>query len=346
MPTTDHFPWREMLVFGWDADETGPATTINDHAKVLIQELRVGGVILMGRNVAGLTPAQVLALTSALQALAAQAGLPPLLIATDQEGGRVSRFGPPHFAVYPPAWEIGASQGETNAYDNYAALGREMKNVGVNWILAPVLDVNNNPKNPVIGNRSFGADPALVARMGAAAVRGLQDGAGVLACGKHFPGHGDTDIDSHLALPRIPHDRARLDSVELAPFKAAIEAGIGSIMTSHILFTAVDPALPATLSPAILQGILRQDLSYDGLIVTDDLDMKGVAATWGAPEAAVLAAVAGADMLLCCHVLETQRKIAAALDEAVDSGRIDEERVRSAKNRIHVAKARVFDFPS
>jgi beta-N-acetylhexosaminidase len=170
-------------------------------------------------------------------------------------------------------------------------------------------------------------------------VAGFQDDARILACGKHFPGHGDTDTDSHFALPTIRRPRATLDAVELVPFRAAIDAGVAAIMTAHILFPALDPALPATLSPAILTGLLRQELGFNGLIITDDLEMKGVAAQWGAPEAAVLAIIAGADLLLCCHEWETQRAIHAALLDALDTGRLTETRIDQSLARIAAAKA-------
>ena len=162
----------------------------------------------------------------------------------------------------------------------------------------------------------------------------------MIACGKHFPGHGDTDVDSHLALPIVDHDRARLDAVELAPFKAAIAAGIGSILTAHIRFNRIDPGLPATLSPAILTGILRQDLGYEGLITTDCLEMRGITDHWGAGEAAVLAVEAGADLLLACHTLKTQVAMRDALVDAATSGRISGERINESVTRVLNAKTR------
>ncbi len=329
----------QMLAVGWSADESGAATQINDHAHALIEELRAGTVVLFSRNGDGLTRDQVLELTESLQKLARSAGLPPLFICTDQEGGRVARFGPPHFRKYPSAKSIGDSGDQAAAFDIAQTIGREMREIGVNWVLAPVLDVNNNPNNPVIGDRSFGNKPFLVSSMGAAAVRGFQDGAHILACGKHFPGHGDTDIDSHHALPRVPHSREHLDSVELAPFRATIDAGIGSIMTSHILFPALDNELPSSLSPRVLTRLLRHELGFRGLIVTDDLDMNGVAAKWGAPEAAVLAAIAGADILMCCHELSTQRKVQKALLDAAESGRLTAQRITESVERVRTAKA-------
>lgn len=328
----------QMLLFGWQGATPGESQSVNSQAAALVEDLRVGGVILMGRNI---SPPETLRQTlGELQQRASGHGLPPLFVATDQEGGRVSRLGPPHYRREPTAWEIGKTGDPQRARDSAAAIGRELQSVGINWDFAPVLDVNNNPRNPIIGDRSYGDDPDRVAEMGAAAVRGFQEDAGILACGKHFPGHGDTDTDSHLALPRIPHDRARLDAVELKPFRAAMDAGLAAIMTTHILFPALDAALPATLSPAILTGLLRREIGFDGLIITDCLEMKGVADGWGSAEAAVLAAVAGADVLLCCHTWETQREIRDALVNAVHSGRLSEARVDESLARIRAAKER------
>ena len=318
----------QMLLFGWQTDT---------QAAALIDDIHVGGVVLMGRNIQ--PPGQMKATISKLQNRAKAEGLPPLFIAVDQEGGRVQRLGPPHYVKRPTAREIGQSSPEL-ARAAAREIGAELRELGFNFDFAPVLDVDSNPQNPVIGDRSYGIDPEKVAASGVAAMRGFQEDAGVLACGKHFPGHGDTDTDSHFALPRITHDLAHLKAVELVPFRAAIVAGIAAIMTSHILFPALDPTLPATLSPAILTGLLRQKLGFSGLIITDDLEMKGVAAGWGAAEAAVLAVEAGADILLCCHEWETQKAIQAALLEAVVNGRIAEGRLDESLARIAAAKAR------
>ena len=318
----------QMLLFGWQTDS---------QAAALIDDIHVGGVVLMGRNIQ--PPGQMKATIADLQNRVKAEGLPPLFVAVDQEGGRVQRLGPPHYVKRPTAREIGQSSPEL-ARAAAREIGAELRELGFNFDFAPVLDVDSNPQNPVIGDRSYGIDPEKVAALGVAAMRGFQEDAGVLACGKHFPGHGDTDTDSHFALPRITHDLAHLKAVELVPFRAAIVAGIAAIMTSHILFPALDPTLPATLSPAILTGLLRQKLGFSGLIITDDLEMKGVAAGWGAAEAAVLAVEAGADILLCCHEWETQKAIQAALLEAVVNGRIAEGRLDESLARIAAAKAR------
>ena len=334
---TLHQKIGQMLLFGWSGETPDQCRTVNAHAAALVDEFAVSGVVLMGRNVG--PPAQTRGTIAELQARAKAKGLPPLFVAVDQEGGRVQRLGPPHYPDHPAARSVGYRRDPAQARAAARRIGEELRALGFNWNFAPVLDVNNNPQNPVIGDRAYGDDPALVAAMGAAAVRGFQEDAGILACGKHFPGHGDTDTDSHHALPRIGHDRARLDAVELVPFRAALGVGLAAVMTSHILFPALDPALPATLSPAILTGLLREELGFEGLIITDDLEMKGVADGWGAAEAAVLAVQAGADILLCCHTWETQREIRQALVAAVETRRLPESRVVVAVSRITQAKA-------
>ena len=327
---TLHQKIGQMLLLGWMNDA---------QAEALVTEFAAGGVILMGRNIG--TPAETSAQIARLQALAQQHGLSPLFVAVDQEGGRVQRLGPPRYAARPSQREIGASLDPLPAARRAAhSIGSELKTLGFNWDFAPVLDVDSSPQNPVIGDRSYSPHPDTVAALGVAAIAGFQGDAGILACGKHFPGHGDTETDSHFALPTIRRSRAALDAVELIPFRAAIDAGLAAIMTAHILFPALDSRLPATLSPTILTGLLREELGFNGLLITDDLEMRGVAEKWGAPEAAVLAVLAGADILLCCHEWETQRAIHAALLSAVQTGRLTEDRLDRSLARIAAAKAK------
>ena len=335
---TLHQKIGQMLLFGWSGDTPESSHTVNVHAAALVDEFDVGGIVLMGRNVG--PPEQTRGTIAELQARAKAQDLPPLFVAVDQEGGRVQRLGPPHYPAYPAARVVGDTGDPEQARTAARRIGEGLRGMGFNWDFAPVLDVNNNPKNPVISDRSYGSNPAQVAAMGVAAVRGFQDDAGILACGKHFPGHGDTETDSHHGLPRIGHDLAQLEAVELVPFRAALEAGLAAVMTSHILFPALDAHLPATLSPTILTGLLRGGLGFEGLVITDDLEMKGVAGGWGAAEASVLAVLAGADILLCCHTRETQREIRRALIEAVETGRLSEARVDESVARIAEAKAR------
>lgn len=236
----------------------------------------------------------------------------------------------------------GPGDGERLTYDAYLATGRQLRALGLNFNLAPVLDVNNNPLNPVIGVRSFGEDPHLVARLGQAAVRGLRD-AGVGSCGKHFPGHGDTAVDSHVDLPIIPWDRERLERVELVPFRAAVAAGVDSVMTAHITFRALDPrpGVPATLSAAVLRGLLRGGLGFGGVIVTDAIEMKAVSDRWGAPEAAVLALQAGADVVLVGRRPDIARRVYVAVLKAARDGCLDPAEFDASVGRVLALKARL-----
>jgi beta-N-acetylhexosaminidase len=216
---------------------------------------------------------------------------------------------------------------------------RELRAVGIQLNLAPVLDVNNNPANPVIGLRSFGEDPRLVARLGVAAVRAMQ-ASGVLAGIKHFPGHGDTSVDSHLSLPTVTHSRAHMDAVELPPFQAAIRAGAGAVLTSHIVYPALDPQWPATLSPAVVR-FLREDLGFTGLVVTDSMAMQAITDLLPPGEAAVRAVLAGADIILACGAVEAQREALEAVKRAAADGRIPADRIAASVERIAEAKRRL-----
>ena len=287
----------------------------------LVENFQVGGVIFgRGDLMAQATRANDLQ----------QRAPRPLLISQDMEWGPGMRLS--QASTFPPAMAIGATRNPEYAYLAGYATAREARTLGAHQVYAPVADVNNNPENPVINIRSFGAQPDLVAQMAADAVRGLQIG-GAIATVKHFPGHGDTDTDSHLDLPIIPFDRARLDTLELIPFRAAIQAGVESVMTAHLAFPALEPdsTVPGTLSPAITTGLLRDDLGYDGLIVTDALDMQGVTKHFGAGETAVRVLEAGADMLLMSEDPYVARK---AILDAIASGRLTEARIDQSVRRI------------
>lgn len=337
----------QMLCLGWGGPDS--LLELNAQARACLEEMHCGGLILMGRNVQQQTrplppmePERIRAMLEEAQKLARV----PLLVATDQEGGRVARFGSAPFTPMPSALEFGLRGDTALARDAAQATAQELAAVGVNWNFAPVADVNSNPDNPVIGNRSFGATPEQVAPLVQAQVAGYQNG-GVLPCVKHFPGHGDTALDSHYDLPVLNHTLDVMEERELVPFRAAIVAHVPTVMTAHILFPAVDDSgLPATMSRAILTGLLREQMGFDGLIVTDCLEMKAVANGWGTARAAVLAAIAGADMLLVCHTLERQRETFHALREAVQTGELSRERVADAVGRVLAAKARLpQDFP-
>lgn len=289
----------------------------------------LASVGLFGRNIT--SPGQLAALTAQLRAEHED-----VLVAIDEEGGDVTRLEVHTGSSFPGNHALGAVDDLDLTREVAFALGRRLEECGVNFNWAPSADVNANPDNPVIGVRSFGADPDLVARHTAAYVTGLQ-AAGVAACTKHFPGHGDTAVDSHLSLPRIDADRSLVDSRDLAPFRAAISAGSRAMMSAHILVPALDPGRPATLSRGILTDLLRGELGYDGLIVTDGMEMRAIAGTYGIEHGSVLALAAGADAICVGGGLaddETVRRLRDALVAAVRSGELPEERLADAADRV------------
>jgi len=313
-------------------------------AAELIEKYHVGGIIYFAWAHNTRDPQQIADLSNGIQkaALAQPRGL-PLLIATDQEHGIVCRIGKPA-TLFPGAMAIGAGGSTADARTLGRISGAELRAMGVNQDYSPDADVNVNPANPVIGVRSFGADPDAVARMVAAQVKGYQ-GSGVAATAKHFPGHGDTAVDSHTGFPVITHTREQWETLDAVPFRAAIKAGIDSIMTAHLQFPALDPSGdPATLSRPILTGILREELGYDGVVITDSLGMEGVRTKYGDDRVPVLALKAGVDQLLNPPSLDVA--FHAVLD-AVRSGELTEARLDESILRILRLKARLglFDDP-
>ncbi|MFF3579509.1 glycoside hydrolase family 3 protein [Streptomyces mirabilis] len=289
----------------------------------------LAAVGLFGRNI--VSPEQLAALTAQLRA-----ERDDVLVAIDEEGGDVTRLEVRAGSSYPGNHALGAVDDVELTREVASALGHRLAACGVNLNWAPSADVNSNPDNPVIGVRSFGADTDLVARHTAAYVTGLQS-AGVAACTKHFPGHGDTAVDSHHALPRIDADLSVIEARELAPFRAAIAAGTHAVMSAHILVPALDPDRPATLSRRILTGLLREELGYDGLIVTDGMEMQAIAGTYGIERGSVLAIAAGADAICVGGGLaddETVRRLRDALVTAVRTGELPEERLADAAERV------------
>jgi beta-N-acetylhexosaminidase len=270
-----------------------------------LREGRRGGVILFKTNVEG----GVTAVGSLTRQVRATADVPPF-VGIDQEGGRIARLHAPLLRV--PSMRTIASWGDLALAERIArAVGAELAALGITINFAPVLDVNTCPHNPIIGDRAFGADAQTCARFGVAWIRGLQS-AGILACGKHFPGHGDTSKDSHLDLPTVDQPRERLDGVELVPFRAAVAAGVAAIMTAHVVYPAIDPDRPATFSHAVCTD-LRQRLGFRGLLISDDLEMLAIADRWRIEDAAVLAVLAGCDALLVCSSEEKQERAFEAL---------------------------------
>lgn len=296
-----------------------------------------GGVILFGRNVA--SPVQLSTLTQGLQEMGqGESGL-PLLIAVDQEGGRVARLKAP-FTTFPSAALVGRMASEEMACEIGAALGQELAAVGINMDMAPVLDVLVNAANTVIGDRAFSDDPICVARLGIAFMRGLH-ATGVLAVGKHFPGHGATLLDSHVARPVSERAVSQLEACELLPFRDALAAGIEAIMTAHVVYPTWDAQYPATLSPTILTGLLRERMAFQGAIVTDDLGMAGVSEALPWEDVPVQALRAGADMLLLCHHRQRQEQAYLRVVRAVQDGELSEALVDQAVARIWKLKGRL-----
>lgn len=324
----------QVLCAGFEGVELTP------ELRGLLEELHLGGLVYFERNVAS-RPA-LARLSSDIQDLARRNGQPGLLIAIDQEGGRVTRLrAAKGFSEFPSPLDTAAAGGPEAVRQIAVAMAAELRDVGINMNLAPVLDTcGSNPANPVINIRSFGSDPYLAAACGVALIEGLQ-AAGVMAVGKHFPGHGDTTVDSHIALPVVAHDRARLQAVEFIPFRAAIAAGVAGIMSAHVHFPALEPRLPATLSRRVMTELLRQELGFTGLALTDSLEMGALASSgYPAPLAAAHALAAGADVLLFNTDAAVLRQAHATILRWVADGRIEPARLDEAVLRILSAKAR------
>ncbi len=339
-------------------DDVGQLLWFGFHGTVAPPELlaqitagAVGAVVVFKRNlvvsvVRGPVPQEVVdlvAITALNQQLhaAVPTGALPLLIAVDQEGGVVQRIRAPA-TQWPPMLSLDGHSAPDDVVLAEAiglALARELSAIGFDLDFAPVLDVHSNPDNPIIADRAFGRDAALVTRRALAMAVGLERG-GIIACGKHFPGHGDTHTDSHLELPRVEHDRARLDQVELPPFAAAAAAGVPVLMTAHVVYPALDPDRPATLSPAVITDLLRGELGYKGVVVSDDLDMRAIADHLGAGEAAVAAIRAGCDALLLCRDPENQLAARAALLSAGAADPVLRARIAEAAGRVRELKTR------
>jgi beta-N-acetylhexosaminidase len=326
--------------YGQTADTTNAADVASNqkelgvnNGKELIEKYHLGGVIYFAwsNNVAN--PPQIAGLSNGLQRVATRSGARiPLMIATDQEHGVVTRVGPPATAL-PGNMALGAGRSETDTYDAANISGKELRAIGINQNFAPDADVNVNAQNPVIGVRSFGSDPSLVSSLVSASVEGYQD-ASVSATAKHFPGHGDTATDSHYGVPIINHTRAEWNSIDAPPFRAAIKRGIDSIMTAHIVVPSLDPSgTPATLSEPIITDVLRGELGYDGVVITDALTMQGVRDGFGDDRIPVLALKAGVDQLLMPAPGKLGIAYNAVLD-AVASGELTEKRIDESVTRV------------
>ena len=300
-----------------------PGPQLDAATRQALEDLAPSGIVLFARNITDV--AQLRDLTGALHALPCRP-----LIAIDHEGGRVMRLGSP-FTQFPAAAVVGRG-GASAAHAVGRAMGLELASVGIDIDYAPVLDVQSNPANPIVGDRAFSQDALTAAALAVAFMRGLHS-AGVLPCGKHFPGHGGTDRDSHLELPVVRRSRAELEATELVPFRAAIAGGLPLLMTAHVCYPALDSEHSATHSPAILRSLLRDQLSFRGVVLTDDLTMA-VRATSSIPEAAIAALRAGADWLLVCHDLDEAHRVAERIRIGLKRGELAADTVAESADRI------------
>ncbi|MBY0369551.1 beta-N-acetylhexosaminidase [bacterium] len=318
----------QLFILGFDG------YSVPTDFKKFIQEYHLGGVIYFKRNVQ--SPGQIAELSNELQFSCRPAGCPALFISIDHEGGKVNRLVKP-FTKFPNMDSIGDLGSPKIAFDFGVVLGKELKAVGININYAPVVDVNSNPKSPVIGNRAFSSDPEVCGKMGSAVCRGIQK-MGVIAVAKHFPGHGDTKEDSHYALARVDKTEEELDEMELIPFRRVIRSRVEAIMTAHILNPKLDPDYPATMSQKTIQVLLRDKLRFSKLVISDDLEMKAIADHFDPQDAAVKSIAAGCDLLIYRGDTGLPIKQIEAIVKAVESGTIPMPVFEAAMKRIEAAK--------
>ncbi len=311
-----------------------PGYSLSPETRAHLERYKPGGVILFKKNIQ--TRDQVRALTDDLKRILE----PDVLIAIDQEGGGVWRT--TDLPCAPAAMNVGAADDLGNAQSVGAMIGRGLRSMGINWNFAPVMDVNNNPLNPVIADRSFGENPKRVAELALAYAEGLMS-EGIAPCAKHFPGHGDTFLDSHQALPTVTRNLEGLEEYELVPFRAAAAAHLPAIMTAHIVYPAIDPELPATLSKKILTGLLRERGGFQGVIVTDSMGMDAIDKNYGRGQAAVMSVLAGADMLEGLGGINAQVQTFEALEKAEHDGTISSSRIAESLTRLRDLSSR---FPA
>ncbi|MBW2061733.1 MAG: beta-N-acetylhexosaminidase [Deltaproteobacteria bacterium] len=314
-----------MLMIGFDGED------LSREVRDLLFDVRPGGIILFKRNVGG-GPAQMARLISGCQDLSMNEFGRPLLVAIDQEGGPVRRLDAP-FSVLASQREMAEKLNREEVRALGSTSGRELVSVGINLNLTPVLDLRTDPEATLMAERSFGPNPEVAASLGTALIEGHAD-TGVLTCAKHFPGIGDVHLDPHQDLPRVEHSFDRLKSVEIFPFKKAVENGVACVMTAHVSFPDLDPDWPGTLSRKILTDLLREEMGFTGLILTDDLEMGAVVRHYQLGPAAVRSVMAGADMMLICHRPDRMRQAREALLEAVRQGEISRDRLQATSVRL------------
>lgn len=325
----------QLSVFGFDG------LSVPSYIRRLISEEKLSGVILFKRNIE--SKEQLIELIRELKSIKKKY---PLLISVDHEGGRVFRL-PPPFTQIPTAREIAQrspapikGERKSNAFQIGSLMGRELREVGFNLNYAPVLDVDTNPINPIIGDRSFSSDPEIVAMSGLDLVEGLR-AEKIIPCGKHFPGHGDTSKDSHLDLPVVDLPLSRLEKIELIPFIAAIEHQIEMLMTAHVLYPQIDADYPATLSKKILTDLLRKKLRYEGVIISDDFLMKAIADRYGLGEAAKLFLEAGGDLLLICREEAAQVQVIDFIEKSIKDKLLNIQLLETSLQRVLRLKAQI-----
>jgi beta-N-acetylhexosaminidase len=318
----------QLFIIGFDG------YSVPSEFRKFIEEYHLGGTIYFKRNVQ--TPAQIAELSNELQFSCRPKGCPPIFISIDHEGGKVNRLVKP-FTKFPGNDHLGELGSAKIAFDFGAVLGKELKAVGININYAPVVDVNSNPDNPVINSRAFSNDAELCGKMGSAVCRGIQK-MGVIAVAKHFPGHGDTKEDSHFALAKVDKSVEELEKLELIPFRRVIRSRVEAIMTAHIINPKLDPKYPATMSEATINGLLREELRFSKLVISDDLEMKAISDHYGPDEAAVMSIKAGCDLLIYRGDNGLPVNQIEAIAKAIESGEIPMDTFNKALARIAAAK--------
>ena len=321
----------QMIVVGFNG------TDVSEELTNLVNINKVGGVILFKRNIE--TSQQLKELNNNIEGLNKEI---PLFISVDEEGGRVNRL-PSDMESFPSAREVGLKNNKDYAYNNGKSMGESLKVTGFNMNYAPVLDIFSNPQNTVIGDRAFGSDIETVSTMGISTMKGIED-EGIISVVKHFPGHGDTFVDSHYGLPIVYKSLKELDNFEFIPFKKAIEEGCKAIMVSHILLDKIDNKNPSSMSKTVITGILREKLGFDGVIITDDMEMKAITENYTIEDASVKSIIAGCDILLIGSGTEYVNKVIDAIKEAILNGHISEERIDESVTRIIKLKSEYLKF--
>ncbi|MGI6554843.1 MAG: beta-N-acetylhexosaminidase [Bacillota bacterium] len=301
----------------------------DDHSKQLIEKYHVGGFILLKQNIK--SAGQMLRLINSLKETNAVNKI-PLFLSIDEEGGRISRM-PAEFVKIPSSQKIGELHNSRLSYQVGSIIGEELNAFGLNMNFGPVLDINSNPKNPVIGDRAFGATVDIVSELGVETMKGLQE-QNIISVVKHFPGHGDTSVDSHVGLPIVNNDLMRLKDFELLPFSEAIKNEVDAIMVAHILLPKIDSLNPATFSPTIISDVLRKKMNFDGVVITDDMTMGAIVNNYDIGEAAVKSINAGSDIILVCHDYDKEVAVIKAIQKAAETGAISQDRINQSVYRV------------